>query len=116
MESQQMMELLLDMKARLDENAKTSLAMNEKIDTNTKATLATKEDMKTMQEKIQENLKRAMEEILNMNQAKTDRKLKEPTEPSPEMMQSVGEHQEVPREEAAVIPVRGRKRRHRGRK
>jgi hypothetical protein len=32
------------------------------------------------------------------------------------MMQSVGEHQEVPREEAAVIPVRGRKRRHRGRK
>jgi hypothetical protein len=31
------------------------------------------------------------------------------------MMQSVGEHQEVPREDAAVIPVRGRKRRHRGR-
>jgi hypothetical protein len=35
---------------------------------------------------------------------------------NPKMMQSIGEHQEVPREEAAVIPVRGRKRRHTGRK
>jgi hypothetical protein len=40
----------------------------------------------------------------------------EQMEPSPEMMQSIGEHQEVPREEATVIPVRGRKRQHRGRK
>jgi hypothetical protein len=40
----------------------------------------------------------------------------EQTEPSPEMMHSLGEQQEVPREEAAVIPVRGRKRRHRDRK
>jgi hypothetical protein len=64
------------MKARLDENAKTSLAMNEKIDANTKATLATKEDMKTMQERIQENLKRTIEEIMNMNQTKTDGSLR----------------------------------------
>jgi hypothetical protein len=32
------------------------------------------------------------------------------------MMQPVGEHQEVPREEAAVKPVERRKKRHRGRK
>jgi hypothetical protein len=32
------------------------------------------------------------------------------------MMQSAEERQEVPMEDAAVIPVRGRKRRHRGRK
>jgi hypothetical protein len=150
MDTQQMMELLLarldgntktnqemlarieaqqeEMKARLDENAKTSLAMNEKMDANTKATLATKEDMKIMQEKIQEDLKKTMEEILakmekrmTATQTKTDGKLTETiektlTEPSQEMMQSAEEHQEVPREEAAVIPGRGRKRRHRGRK
>jgi hypothetical protein len=52
-----------------------------------------------------------MEEIMNMNQAKTDVKAG-----SDEMMQSAGRHQEVPREEAAVIPIRGQKRRHRGRK
>jgi hypothetical protein len=52
-----------------------------------------------------------MEERMTATQAKTDMKAGRE-----EMMQSVGEHQEVPREEAAVIPVRGRKRRHRGRK
>jgi hypothetical protein len=64
------------------------------------------------------------EERMSATQAKTDGKLKEltetiektQTEPSPEMMQSVGEHQVVPREDAVVIPARGRKRRHRGRK
>jgi hypothetical protein len=38
------------------------------------------------------------------------------TEPREEMMQSTEEHQVVPREDAIVIPVRGRKRRHRGQK
>jgi hypothetical protein len=90
--------------------------MKARMDANTKATLATKEAMKTMQENIQENLKKTMEETMTMNQAKTDVKLKELTEPREEMMQSAEEHQEVPRENAVVIPVRGRKRRRRGRK
>jgi hypothetical protein len=61
---------------------------------------------------------------MTATQAKPDGKLKELTETfektlteqSQEMMQSAEEHQEVPREDAAVKPVRGRKRRHRGRK
>jgi hypothetical protein len=147
MESQQMMELLLDMKARLDENAKTSqqgmLAMNEEIDANTQVLLAWREDMKARLDENakthREQMRADMEEILSRMEedskawqekmkaergadreqwkakmdemfAKLDRKA------SPEMMQSIGEHQEVPREEAAVIPVRGWKRRHRGRK
>jgi hypothetical protein len=92
MGSQQMMELLL---ARSDENAKTSqqgmLAMREemiaKMDANTEATLATqvkmnetKEDIKTMQDNIQENLKKTMEEIMTTNQAKTGATFKELTE------------------------------------
>jgi hypothetical protein len=34
--------------------------------------------------------------------------------PNPGMMQSVGEHQEVPKEEAAVMLVRGLRKRHGG--
>jgi hypothetical protein len=37
---------------------------------------------------------------------------KEKTEPDPGMMQSVGEHQEVPKEEATVMPARGKRKRH----
>jgi hypothetical protein len=40
----------------------------------------------------------------------------EKIEPNPEMMQSVEEHQEIPKEGAIVKPVEGRKKRHRGRK
>jgi hypothetical protein len=39
----------------------------------------------------------------------------EKTEPDPGMMQSVGEHQEVPKEDAAVMPVRGLRKRRRDR-
>jgi 1,6-anhydro-N-acetylmuramate kinase len=95
MDTQQVMELL---PARLDENAKT---MNEK--------LATREDMKA----DREQRKAEMEERMTATQAKTDGKLKEPRE---KMMQSTEEHQEVPRDDAVAIPVRGQKRRHRGRK
>jgi hypothetical protein len=117
------------MLARLDKNAKTQREdrkidreeMIARMDANTKA-------MKTMQENIQENLKKTMEEILSkmeermtVTQAKMDTKLKEltetfektQTEPSPEM-QSAEEHQDVPREDAAVKPVRGQKRQHGG--
>jgi hypothetical protein len=40
----------------------------------------------------------------------------EKTEPDSGMMQSVGEHREVSKEDAIVKPVKGRKKRHRGRK
>jgi hypothetical protein len=38
----------------------------------------------------------------------------EETEPDPGMMQSVAEHQEVPKKEAAVMPVGGLRKRRRG--
>jgi ElaB/YqjD/DUF883 family membrane-anchored ribosome-binding protein len=110
--------------ARMDANTKAKLATQVKMN-------ETKEAMKTMQENIQENIKKTMEEILSemeermtATQGKTDGKLKELTEtiektlaePREEMMQSAEEHREVPREDATVIPVRGRKRWHRGRK
>jgi hypothetical protein len=38
------------------------------------------------------------------------------TEPDPGMTQSVEEHQEIPKEDAVVKPVKGRKKRCRGRK
>jgi hypothetical protein len=107
--------------------------------------MATKEDMKAMLEWAEAERKREreemradreqrkadMEEILSKmeermiaTQAKADGKLEELTEtiektqaePREEMMQPVGEHQEVPREDAVVKPVRRRKKRHRGRK
>jgi hypothetical protein len=40
----------------------------------------------------------------------------EKTQPDRGMMQSVEEHQEVPKEDAVVKPVKGRKKRYRGRK
>jgi hypothetical protein len=40
----------------------------------------------------------------------------EKTEPDREIMQSVAEHQMAPKEDAIVKPVKGRKKRHRGRK
>jgi hypothetical protein len=39
----------------------------------------------------------------------------EKTEPDRGMMQSIAEHQVVPKEKAVVKPVKGRKKRHRGR-
>jgi hypothetical protein len=120
------MEVLLamqeDSKTQRDERKIDKEEMMARMDANTKAMLATqvkmnktKEDMKTMQQYIQENLKKTMEEMLTATQAKTDVKLKELTEPREELMQSVEEHQQVPREDAVVILVKRRKRRHRGR-
>jgi hypothetical protein len=37
-------------------------------------------------------------------------------QPDPRMVHSAAEHQEVPKEDAIVKPVKGRKKRHRGRK
>jgi hypothetical protein len=127
MESQQMMELLLDMKARQEENART---INEKMDANTKVLLAWREDMRADREqrkaereadreqrkaKIYEMFakmdRKASPERMTATQAKTDGKLKEltetieetQTEPRVEMMQSAEEHQEVPRDDAVMF-------------
>jgi hypothetical protein len=125
MESQQMMKILLAMQEDSKAWQEDMKTMQERAEAERKSDREEmKQEIRAAQKKIQENLKRTMEEMMNMNQAKTDGKLKEltetiektQTEPSPEMMQPVGEHQEVPREEAAVIPVSGWKRRHRGRK
>jgi hypothetical protein len=40
----------------------------------------------------------------------------EKIQPDPGMMQSTGEHQEVPNEDAVVKPVKGWKKQNRGRK
>jgi hypothetical protein len=115
--------------------------MNEKMDANTKThredmldmkatmneKLATREDMRADREQRKaemEDILAKMEERMTATQAKTEGKLKELTEtfeetqmePREEMMQSAEEHHEVPNADAVVIPVRGRKRRHRGRK
>jgi hypothetical protein len=37
----------------------------------------------------------------------------EATEPNPETMQSIEEHQVIPKEDAAVMPVRGPRKQHR---
>jgi hypothetical protein len=57
-----------------------------------------------------------MDERMTATQVKTDVKLKKLTEPREEMMQSAEEQQQVSREDAVAIPVRGRKRRDRRRK
>jgi hypothetical protein len=112
-----------------------------------------KQEINAGYEKIQENLNRVLEKIMDTNQAKTDVKLEElieameetrvereePTsadriacqettvyheeteaamekiEPDSGTLQSVAEHREVPNEYDVVKPVRGRKKRHRGR-
>jgi hypothetical protein len=92
MDTQQIMKILLAM----NKNAKTS--------------------QQGMLAKAIEEILAKMEERMTAPQAKTDVKLKELTEPREEMMQSAEEHQQIPNEDAMVIPVRGGKRRHRGRK
>jgi hypothetical protein len=113
MESQQMIELLL---ARLDKNAKTSQEqIMAKMD-------AMHEDMKAQREKLeamQEDMKadraqrKRMMVIFGANQEGT-KSNSEQMESSPELMQSVGEHQEVT-EEAAVMPVGEPRKRRRNR-
>jgi hypothetical protein len=76
-----MMELLLAMNERMDANTK---AMNEmKYETKEGRKIdreEMKQEIRASHEKIQENLKRTMEEIMNTNQAKTDVKLEELSE------------------------------------
>jgi hypothetical protein len=119
MDTQQMLELLL---ARLIENAKTQhedilARLDETARTHREKMKADMEEIRSKMDEVFAKMDRkASPEIMTATQTKTDVKLKELTEPREEMMQSAEEHQVVPREDAMAIPVRGRKRRHRGRK
>jgi hypothetical protein len=96
--------------------------MNAKIDTNIKAILATQEIMNKM--KKENETKRPSEQKRNtcettgykptgMHGHEVTEADAEKIRPDPGIMQSVAEHQKVPKEDV-VKPVKGRKRRHRG--
>jgi hypothetical protein len=70
MDTQQMMELLLAMREGMKASNANTETMNE-------MKYETKQEIRAGQEKIQENLKRTMEEMMNTNQAKRDVKLEE---------------------------------------
>jgi hypothetical protein len=99
----EMMELLLavqeDMKA-VHEDVKAGKEKNEQILARMEAQ---REEREAERKAYLENVKRMMA-IFGANQEET-KSDPEQTEPSPEMMQSVGEHQEVTEEEAAVMPA-----------
>jgi hypothetical protein len=86
MESQQIVELLPSMQDKMDAN-------QEKMETNRKAY---HEEMMAMVDAYHER----MMACLGKTEADTVK-----TEPEPGMMQSTEEHQEIPKGEAAVMPV-----------
>jgi uncharacterized coiled-coil protein SlyX len=63
-------------------------------------------EMRSVTDEWMTDMKDARKETTACNEAKK-------TVPDPEMIQSVEKHQEVPREEAAVTPVKGLRKRRR---
>jgi hypothetical protein len=111
----------MEMERTIQQMLQQLLANHEKAEANKKAEL---EQMLASQEKAEanrkadlENLRRRMEEMLTANQNGLKEMIacKEATEtePDPGMMQSVEEHQEIPKGEAAVMPVREPRKRRR---
>jgi hypothetical protein len=112
MESQQMVELLLSMQARLEAN-------QERMETNRQADREKlQETMKTNQDvlikTVKEEIQAYHEEMMAMLDAKHERTMAclgkteadtEKTEPDPGMMKATEEHQEIPKGEATVMPV-----------
>jgi hypothetical protein len=94
MESQQIVELLLSMQAKMDAN-------QERMETNRKAYL---EEMMAMVDAYDER----MMACLGKMEADTEK-----TEPDPGMMQSIEERQEIPKGEATVMLVREPRKRRR---
>jgi hypothetical protein len=88
MELQQIVELLLSIQSKMDANIKAH------------------EEMMTMVNAYHERVMA----FLGKTEADTEK-----TEPNPRMMQSVKEHQEIHREEAALMPVGGLRKRRRDR-
>jgi hypothetical protein len=120
MEMQQMMEMLL-------KEIKAGQEQMEKMEANRKADKedfmakldadrrAVKEENKADRRDLKELMK-----MMTANQAKTDAKVTELTEEeepaSVDRKPEVAQQREVPVEDAVVIPVKGRKKRHRGMK
>jgi hypothetical protein len=120
MESQQMMELLLaKIRAGQEQAAANTKAMRENMKAdleNLQVTMKTNQDVliKTVKVEMRAMLDachKGMMACLGKTKADTEK-----PEPDPGMMQSAEEHQEFTKEDTAVKPVKGRKRRHRGRK
>jgi hypothetical protein len=86
MESQQIVELLLSMQAKMDAN-------QERMETNRKTY---HEEMMAMLDAYHERM------MACLGKTEAD---KEKTEPDPGIMQSTEEHQEIPKGEAAAMPV-----------
>jgi hypothetical protein len=108
MEMQQMMERLL---AKMD-------ATQERMDANTKSM---REDIKSGQEEIKSIVDVWMTDMNDVRKEtmycqETTEANTEKTEPNPGIMQSVAEHQVVPKEEAIVKPAKGGKKWRMGRK
>jgi hypothetical protein len=106
MEMQQMMERLL---TKME-------ATQERIEANTKSM---REDIKSGQEEIRSIVDACMTDMNDRKQTmycqETTEANTEKTEPHPGTMQYMEEHQEIPKEEATVMPVRGLRKRHRDR-
>jgi hypothetical protein len=80
-------------------------------------------NMKSSQEQLQENLKRIIEEMTSITRKemmacreKTEARQEEEKPTSVDRKPGVAEHQEVPKEDAVVQPVKGWKKRHRGKR
>jgi hypothetical protein len=118
MEMEQVMEMLKAMQAKADADRK---AYQEKVEAENKAwlekieaeTKAIRAETKAMRDKrMNANIKIDREETTACHAEMDTEKI----EPDSGMMQSAEEHLEIPMEDAAVMPVGGRKKRRRARK
>jgi hypothetical protein len=115
MESQQMMVILMAMREDMKAGREKMDAMHEDMKAGREEMKSDREQRKAEREADREQRKRMMEEMMaifgdNQEGTKSD---PEQMEPSPGTMQPVGEHQEVTKEEAAVMSVGERKKRRR---
>jgi hypothetical protein len=108
MESQQIVELLLSMQAKIDAETEAIRAETKAIQAKTKAM---REDMKADHEEMMAMLgacHKRMMACLGKMEADTEK-----PNPDPGMMQSTEAHQEIPKGEAAVMPVGELRKQHR---
>jgi hypothetical protein len=142
MESQQIVELLLSMQARMKTNqddllktvkekmqATIGKTANRKIDR--KETTACQYAIETILKNMESNSGEKETAVEQQEISNEEVAVHSPrtcrsetaasqegtkTEPEPGTMQSMEEHQEIPKEKAVVKPIKGRKKRHRDRK
>jgi hypothetical protein len=112
-------DLLTRMEAKIDANRESNQELQGMINANRKDL---KEDIKSIQveirsticafrselkETIQHEMKAVIQPICSELDEMTACDEATETEPNPGMMQSIEEHHEIPKEDAAVMPVRG---------